>query len=639
MNDLSREATGQTQSGRKVALIPGVDFVRIRFAGDSGDGIQLTGTRFAEISALYGNDFATFPDYPAEIRAPAGTTYGVSAYSIKIGNADVMTHGDQPDMLVALNPAALKVHLGDLRPDGILILDTGSFDQRALERAGYKSDPRADGTLDKYRVIAIDISGNTLKSLSDLDLSKSAALRSKNMWTLGLILKLFDREMQPLIDWLKAKFKSKPEIAEANARAVKAGYMFADTAEMPGIEARFAIPPAQMDDGAYRTVTGAETLSWGLFAGSRLAGLRLFLGSYPITPSSPLLHALAKFKAHGVTTFQAEDEIAAVCSAIGASYAGALGATTSSGPGIALKTEALGLAVVTELPLIVIDVQRGGPSTGLPTKTEQADLLQAVFGRNGDTPIPVLAAASPSDCFDIAIEAIRIAVTHMTPVFILSDGYIANAAEPWKLPDLSDPAYAPFPARFRTEATNFSPMDRDPDTLGRTWALPGTPELMHRIGGLEKDKMTGHVSYDPVNHEAMTRLRQDKMARIQDRLPEQTVNCGPDKGPLAVLSWGSTKGSVELAVRRLAAEGVHVGHVHLRHLWPLPKNLKTLLERYDRILLPEINSGQLRFLLKGALGIETIGYNKVAGQPLKVGEMQRLIKETLGVAQGEDISA
>ncbi|HSM19194.1 MAG TPA: 2-oxoacid:acceptor oxidoreductase subunit alpha, partial [Hyphomicrobiales bacterium] len=483
----------------RVSMTPEVDFVRIRFAGDSGDGIQLTGTRLAASTAHFGNDFATFPDFPAEIRAPLGTTYGVSAYSINIGQTEVLTAGDNPDVLVALNPAALKVNVGDVREAGLVIADEGAFNEKNLRKAGYATNPLDDGTLARFRILRLDISRHTLNAVSGQGLAQKDSLRCKNMWTLGLVLWMFGRDVAQVESWLTKKFSASPEIMNANLAALRAGHAFGETAELGESIRRFDIPAAPADPGTYRTVTGSETLAWGLYAGARLAGLDLFYGSYPITPASPMLHALSRMKRHGVVTFQAEDEIAAVCAAIGASYGGAIGVTTSSGPGIALKMEGVGLAISAELPLVVVNVQRGGPSTGLPTKTEQADLMQAIFGRNGDTQLPVVAAATPGDCFACAIEAVRLAVTHMTPVMLLSDGYIANAAEPWKLPGKDE--FEPFPAKFRTDPEGFHPYLRDPATLARPWVRPGTPGLQHRIGGLEKDFDSGNISYDPKNHQ------------------------------------------------------------------------------------------------------------------------------------------
>jgi 2-oxoglutarate ferredoxin oxidoreductase subunit alpha len=614
---------------RAVPRAPGEDFVRIRFAGDSGDGMQLTGTQFAAAAAEFGNDFATFPDFPAEIRAPIGTTYGVSAYSINIGQTEIQTYGDAVDLLVAMNPAALKVSLADLRDGGTILLDSGTFTDRNLAKAGYQEDPRTDDSLARFKIIELDISKLTLTSVKPFELSLKAALRCKNMWTLGLVLWMFGRDISVVTTWLESRFRKDEQVRESNLTALKAGHVFGETAEMPTPVERFDIPAAPTNPGLYRTVTGSETLAWGLYAGARLRGLKIMLGSYPITPASPLLHSLSRFKDKGVVTFQAEDEIGAICAAIGASYAGALGITTSSGPGIALKTEAIGLAISTELPLVIINVQRGGPSTGLPTKTEQADLNQAVYGRNGDAPVPVIAAASPADCFERAIEAIEIATRFMTPVILLSDGYIANAAEPWEIPDLNDPAYAENPVQFQTESDGFHPYLRDPATGARPWAVPGTPGLEHRIGGLEKDFNSGNVSYDRDNHQRMTDARVGKIAGIADFLPEQTVEIGNDHGRLAVLTWGSPYSAARVAVRRARGDGHDISLIQLRHIWPLPRNLTALLSQFDHLLLPEMNTGQLASLLRAETGIEPVSLTKVTGQPFQVSEIQNRIRQLL----------
>lgn len=614
---------------RAVPRTPGEDFVRIRFAGDSGDGMQLTGTQFAAAAAEFGNDFATFPDFPAEIRAPIGTTYGVSAYSINIGQTEIQTYGDAVDLLVAMNPAALKVSLADLRDGGTILLDSGTFTDRNLAKAGYQEDPRTDDSLARFKIIELDISKLTLTSVKPFELSLKAALRCKNMWTLGLVLWMFGRDISVVTTWLESRFRKDEQVRESNLTALKAGHVFGETAEMPTPVERFDIPAAPTNPGLYRTVTGSETLAWGLYAGARLRGLKIMLGSYPITPASPLLHSLSRFKDKGVVTFQAEDEIGAICAAIGASYAGALGITTSSGPGIALKTEAIGLAISTELPLVIINVQRGGPSTGLPTKTEQADLNQAVYGRNGDAPVPVIAAASPADCFERAIEAIEIATRFMTPVILLSDGYIANAAEPWEIPDLNDPAYAENPVQFQTESDGFHPYLRDPATGARPWTVPGTPGLEHRIGGLEKDFNSGNVSYDRDNHQRMTDARVGKIAGIADFLPEQTVEIGNDHGRLAVLTWGSPYSAARVAVRRARGDGHDISLIQLRHIWPLPRNLTALLSQFDHLLLPEMNTGQLASLLRAETGIEPVSLTKVTGQPFQVSEIQNRIRQLL----------
>ncbi|RMF09850.1 MAG: 2-oxoacid:acceptor oxidoreductase subunit alpha [Alphaproteobacteria bacterium] len=610
-----------------------LESVVIRFAGDSGDGMQLTGSQFTVATALEGSDLATFPDFPAEIRAPAGTTFGVSAYQINFGSSRVLTAGDAPDVLVAMNPAALKVNLGDLRESGMVVVDTGAFTDKNLKKAGYDSNPLEDDTLAKYQTLELNLSQLTLESVKDFGLSQKEALRCKNMWTLGLMLWMFDRKRQPIIEWLETKFASRPEIAKANIAALNAGHAYGETAELSGALKRYSIGKAELEPGIYRTVTGGQAVAWGLVAGAQLAGLQLFFGSYPITPASPVLHHLSGMKEFGVITFQAEDEIAAVCAAIGASYAGALGVTSSSGPGVALKGEALGLAVSTELPLVVINTQRAGPSTGLPTKTEQSDLYQALFGRNGDAPIPVLAAATPADCFDLAIEAVRIATKYMTPVILLTDGYIANAAEPWRLPDLD--SLEAFPVKFTTpeEAEGFYPFRRDEKTLARNWAVPGTPGLMHRIGGIEKSYDTGHISYDPANHQRMTEVRRDKILGIANDIPLQTVSTGEEKGKLAIVGWGSTYGAIQQAVRKARVEGYDVSHIHLRHLWPLPRNLGELLSGFEQVIVPEMNTGQLVNLLRAQYLIPAEPVNKISGQPFKIAEILDVIRARLGGAQ------
>ena len=596
----------------------------IRFAGDSGDGMQLTGGRFTETAALAGNDLTTFPDFPAEIRAPVGTTYGVSAFQINFGSRNVMTSGDVPDVLVCMNPAALKVNVGDLREGGQIIVDTGTFTDKNLQKAGYDANPLDDDSLSRYRIMAIDISKLTLESVKECGVSKKDGLRAKNLWTLGLIYWLYDRDIAVTVKWLDTKFKKLPNIAAANIACLKAGHAFGETAELPDGALVYEIKPATFQPGLYRTVTGTEALAWGLVAGAKLAGLKLVFSSYPITPASSVLHVLARLKAYDVVTFQAEDEIAAAGAAIGASYAGALGVTSSSGPGVALKTEALGLAITAELPLILLNSQRAGPSTGLPTKTEQSDLYLAVYGRNADAPLVVLAARSSADAFDVAIEAVRLATRYMTPVVVLSDTFIANAAEPWRLPDIG--AFEPFPVEFRTEVDGFQPYGRDPETLARPWVRPGTPGLEHRIGGLEKDYATGNVSYDPENHQRMTDVRHEKIARIADDIPEQTVDQGPESGPLAVVGWGSTHGPISQAVERSREEGLSVSHIHLRHLSPLPRNLGDLLAGFEKVLVPEMNMGQLTTMLRSRYLVPAIGVPKVTGKPFKIVEIMDAIR-------------
>src|SRR6184192_1158527 len=603
------------------------DSVVIRFAGDSGDGMQVTGGRFTVETALAGNDLTTFPDYPAEIRAPAGTTYGVSAFQIHFGAVDVMTPGDQVDVLVAMNPAALKVDLKDLRIGGTVVVDTGAFSERNLAKAGFTTNPLDDGSLAPYQVLKLDITKQTLEAVKSFGLHTRDAHRCRNMWALGLMLWMYGRDRLVTLDWLKKKFAGRPEVAQANVAALNAGHAFGETAEMSEYGPGYVVRPTPVTPGVYRTVSGTEALAWGLLAGKRAAGLeKMIFASYPITPASLLLHTLADLKRYGVITFQAEDEIAAIGAAIGAAYAGALGVTSTSGPGMALKTEMLGLAIATELPLVVVDSQRAGPSTGMPTKAEQSDLFQAVHGRNADAPLAVLAAATASDCFEVAIEAVRIATKYMTPVILLSDAYLAHAAEPWRLPD---PSTLPrFPVRFRTDPAGFHPFLRDLKTLSRPWARPGTPELEHRIGGLEKDYETGHISYDPDNHARMTRTRAAKIAGIANDIPPQRPALGDDHGAVAVVGWGSTYGAIHQAVRDAREDGLDVSHLHLRYLNPFPSNLGDLLKRFDRVLVPEMNNGQLLQLLRAAYLVPAEGLSKVEGKPFKVAEIVQAIEST-----------
>ncbi|SMF71443.1 2-oxoacid:acceptor oxidoreductase subunit alpha [Allosphingosinicella indica] len=607
-----------------------LESVVVRFAGDSGDGMQLTGGQFTLSTALAGNDLATFPDFPAEIRAPQGTTFGVSAFQINFGSSAIETAGDAPDVLVAMNPAALKTNVGDLKRGGLVIADSGEFGARNLAKAGYEVSPLEDESLADWRVMAFNISQLTLDAVKPFGLGNKEALRCKNMWTLGLALWMFDRDRGPIEQWLKTKFAKAPELAEANIAALNAGHAYGETAEIGGEIGRHHIDPAPAEPGLYRTVTGAEAISVGLVAGAQLAELPMFFGGYPITPASAILHHLSRLKEYGVTTFQAEDEIAAVAAAIGASFAGSLGVTSSSGPGIALKGEAIGLAIMTELPLVIVNSQRGGPSTGLPTKTEQSDLYQAVYGRNGDAPLPVIAARSPADAFDCAIEAVRIATQYMTPVMLLTDGYIANAAEPWKVPDMA--TYAPFPAAFHdaplADGESVNPYARD-EKLKRVWIKPGTPGLMHRIGGIEKNVGSGHIDYTPANHQAMTDIRADKVLGIANSIAPQDVCLGTEGGALAVVGWGSTFGPIHQAVRRARARGTDVSHVHIRHIWPLPKNLGDLLRSYDRVIVPEMNTGQLKTLLRDQYLIDARPVNKVSGQPFKIAEIEAAIAEAL----------
>ncbi|OHD07590.1 2-oxoacid:acceptor oxidoreductase subunit alpha [Sphingopyxis sp. RIFCSPHIGHO2_12_FULL_65_19] len=602
------------------------DAVVVRFAGDSGDGMQLTGGQFTLSSALAGNDFATFPDFPAEIRAPQGTLFGVSAFQINFGSSAIDTAGDAPDVLVAMNPAALKTNVPSLKQGGLIIADEGEFNDRNLAKAKYEANPLEDGSLAKWQLLKLNISQLTMDAVKPFGLGNKEALRCKNMWTLGLSLWMFDRDRQPLIDWLNAKFAKDPNLAAANVAALNAGHAYGETAELAGPLKQHHVDPAPVAPGLYRTLTGAEGIALGLVAGAQLAKLPMFFGGYPITPASAILHHLSRLKEYDVTTFQAEDEIAAICSAIGASYAGSLGVTSSSGPGIALKGEAMGLAIMTELPLVIVNSQRGGPSTGLPTKTEQSDLYQAVYGRNGDAPMPVIAARSPGDAFECAIEAVRIAVQYMTPVMLLTDGYIANAAEPWAVPDLT--TYDAFPVEFLTAVPEggFKPYGRD-ENLKRPWVKPGTPGLLHRIGGIEKELDTGHINYAPDNHQAMTDIRKDKIDGI--KVPDQVVELGAEGGKLAVVGWGSTFGPIHQAVRRKRAEGADVSHVHIRHIWPMPANLGELLKSYDKVIVPEMNTGQLKTVLRDQYLVDAKPVNKVSGQPFTIAEIEAAIEGAL----------
>ena len=605
---------------------PAPEAMVVRFAGDSGDGMQLTGGQFTLSTALAGNDLATFPDFPAEIRAPQGTLFGVSAFQINFGSTEIETAGDAPDVLVAMNPAALKTNVGALKPGGLIIADSGEFTKRNLEKAHYAVNPLEDGSLAKWQLLAFDISKLTLDAVKPFGLGNKEALRCKNMWTLGLALWMFDRDRQPLIDWLNGKFGKTPVLADANVAALNAGHAYGETAELSGPLRQMHMAPVKSEPGLYRTVTGAEAISFGLVAGAQLAGLPMFFGGYPITPASAILHNLVRLKEFGVTTFQAEDEIAAIASAIGASYAGQLGVTSSSGPGIALKGEAMGLAVMTELPLVIINSQRGGPSTGLPTKTEQSDLYQAVYGRNGDTPMPVISCRSPADAFECAIEACRIAVQFMTPVILLTDGYIANAAEPWKVPDPA--SFAAFPVSF-LDAKNgpddtLLPFARDKNGA-RPWIKPGTPGLMHRIGGIEKAPGTGNIDYSPESHQAMTDARKAKVDGVAQHIPHQDVALGETSGKLVVVGWGSTFGPIHQAVRRTRGRGLDVSHVHVRHIWPLPENLGALLKAYEHVLVPEMNTGQFKTVLRDQFLVDAKPLNKTSGQPFTIAELEAAI--------------
>jgi len=605
------------------------DRVTIRFAGDSGDGMQLTGTQFTATSAIIGNDVSTFPDFPAEIRAPAGTLPGVSGFQIQFGSVNIRTPGDNPDVLVAMNPAALKVNVGDLKDGATILVNEDSFKSSNLKKAGYEESPLEDGSLAGFRLIKQPITTLTREALKDSELDTKSKDRCKNFFALGVMYWLYDRPLEPTLEWISDKFARKPELIEANHRALKAGHAFADTTEV--FTTHFQVPSAShLPAGEYRQVMGNEAVALGLTTAARKANLPLFYGSYPITPASDVLHHLSKHKHMDVRTFQAEDEIAAVCAAIGASYAGALGVTGTSGPGVALKAEAIGLAVMTELPLVIVNVQRAGPSTGMPTKTEQADLLQALFGRNGESPCGVLAPATPAECFDMAILAARLALTHMCPVFILSDGYIANGAEPWKLPNPED--IAEIPVTFATEGNGedgeLLGYKHDPETLARPWAVPGTKGLEHRIGGLEKWDVTGHISYDPDNHHHMCELRADKIERMQ--VPDIKLN-GPEEGDLLVVSWGGTYGSVITAAEQVRAEdGAKISVAHLRSLNPFPKNLEEILGRFKKVIVPELNLGQLHMLLRARFLVDAISYPKIKGRPFQVGELTAKFREVLG---------
>jgi 2-oxoglutarate ferredoxin oxidoreductase subunit alpha len=596
--------------------IQDLERVTIRFAGDSGDGMQLTGTQFTRTTAVFGNDVSTLPDFPAEIRAPAGSLPGVSGFQISFSSLDIHTPGDQPDVLVAMNPAALKANVGDLPAGGALIVNEDAFTKTNLNKVGYVENPLTDGSLTSYTVFAIPISTLNARALDGLEMSNKQVDLTKNFFALGLMFWLYERSMDPTLRWIDDKFKAKPVIAEANKRALKAGYAFGETTEM--FHTHYRVAPAHLPAGHYRNITGNEATALGFVAASSKAGRPIFYGSYPITPASDILHQLSGYKNFGVRTFQAEDEIAAIGSAIGASYGGALGMTASSGPGIALKSEALGLAIMVELPLVVIDVQRAGPSTGMPTKTEQADLLQVLFGRNSDSPVAVVAPSTPADCFEMAVEAVRLALKYMTPVVYLSDAFLATGAEPWRIPNVDSLPEIGVPNR--TERDGFHPYDRDPETLARPWAVPGTAGLEHRIGGLEKADITGNVSYDPDNHHRMQLLRQAKIAGIAADIPELTA-FGPERGELLVLGWGSTYGSIRSAVERLQADGRSVAHAHLRYLNPFPRNLGEVIRRYERVLIPEINLGQLSMLVRARFLVDAIGYNRVRGKPFRIAEI------------------
>jgi 2-oxoglutarate ferredoxin oxidoreductase subunit alpha len=598
----------------------------VRFAGDSGDGMQVTGAQFTSTAALAGNDLATFPDFPAEIRAPAGTLYGVSGFQVNFSSREVFTPGDTPDVLVAMNPAALRTNLSQLKPGGLLIVNTGAFSKGNLKKAGYETSPLDGDELSGYQTLAIDITRQTAAAVESTGISSKEAHRCKNFWTLGLLYWVYNRPRQPTIDWLKDKFRRRPDLVEANTLALQAGHAFGETIDVS--HDRYEVLRAQLESGRYRNMSGNVATAWGLIAASQLSGLELVLGSYPITPASDVLHELSKYKSLGVTTIQAEDEIAAVCAPIGASYAGKLGVTTTSGPGMALKAEAIGLATAVELPLVVVNIQRAGPSTGMPTKTEQADLFQALYGRNGEAPVCVLAAATPGDCFYQALAAVRIATKYMTPVILLTDGYLANGAEPWRIPDVE--SLPPMEARHApANMPGFHPFLRDPDTLARPWAVPGTPGLMHRIGGIEKSYDSGHISYDPHNHQRMCETRAAKIAGIARDLPPVAIEPDDRETRLLVLGWGSTYGAIREAVARCRARGLSVSHAHLRSLNPLPENLGEVLARFDRVLVPEMNLGQLVQVIRARYLVPAESYPKIEGLPFSIDELETRISNLL----------
>jgi 2-oxoglutarate/2-oxoacid ferredoxin oxidoreductase subunit alpha len=601
-----------------------IDKAVIRFCGDSGDGMQITGSQFTNTVALYGNDLATFPDYPAEIRAPAGTLPGVSGFQVHFSSSNVYTPGDSVDVLIDMNPAALKMNLADLKTNGILIVNSDDFGESDLRKAQITISPLEDHSLDGYRLFAVQLTKLTRAALKDVGLDAKSMDRCKNFFALGMCYWLYNRSMEPTLRYLDDKFKSKPQLVSANKLAMQAGYSFCEATE--AFQISYEIPPAKLSPGTYRNISGNAALALGFVAASQQAGIPLFLGSYPITPASDILHELSMYKDFGVTTFQAEDEIAAVSSAIGASYTGALAITTTSGPGMALKTEAIGLAVAVELPLVICDIQRGGPSTGLPTKTEQADLLQALYGRNSEAPVPVLAPCSPGDCFWIALEASRIAIKYMVPVIILSDGYLANGAEPWKIPTVAE--LPQIPVHFETNPEGFLPYKRNPSTLARPWAIPGTPGLEHRVGGIEKQDVTGNINYEPLNHEHMVRTRAEKVEGIAQDIPE-IVPEGDQSGDLLIVAWGSTAGPITAAMKPMREKGHRIGHVHLRYLNPLPRNLGDILKRYKKILVPEMNMGQLVMILRAKFLVDAESYGKIQGKPFKQSEIEAKIEELL----------
>ena len=616
---MAQSAAPQPPTGAKIKTLNGAV---VRFAGDSGDGMQITGSQFTSTSALLGNDLTTVPDFPAEIRAPAGTLYGVSAFQINFSSDAVFTPGDAPDVLVAMNPAGLKTNLSHLKTGGLLIVNADAFSKANLKKASYDENPLEDDSLNAYHLLSVDIGKQTQAAVKETGLTSKEAGRCKNFWTLGLMYWIYSRPREATIKWLEAKFAKRPDIVKANILALNAGHAYGETIEFS--HERYEVPSAKHSPGTYRNISGNQAIAWGFLAAAELSGTEIVLGSYPITPASDVLHELAKYKHHGITTMQAEDEIAAVCTAIGASYAGKIGLTTTSGPGLALKTEGIGLAVCTELPLVVLDVQRAGPSTGLPTKTEQSDLLQAMYGRNGESPLPVIAAYSPGDCFHSAIEAVRIATKYMTPVILLTDGYLGNGAEPWRIPDVD---YLPkIEVKKHTDPEGFHPWLRDEETLARVWPIPGTPGTTHRIGGLEKDYNSGNISYDAANHQRMSDVRAAKVAGIAKDIPAQSLELGKENGMLLVLGWGSTFGAIREAVSRCRERGLDVAHAQLKYINPFPENLQSLLAGFDRVLVPEMNMGQLVKVLRSQFMMPIESYAKIEGQPFKIAELETRIR-------------
>jgi 2-oxoglutarate ferredoxin oxidoreductase subunit alpha len=616
------------QEKEKEVEVQSLTAVTVRFAGDSGDGMQLTGTQFSDTTAIVGNDLSTLPDYPAEIRAPAGTLYGVSGFQLHFSSSDIHTPGDSPDVLVAMNPAALKINLKEIKKNATIIVNTDAFDKKNLNTAGYEANPLEDNSLEGFKVIEVPITTLTTNALKDSPLSPKEVVRCKNFFALGMMYWLYNRPMEPTLDWIKQKFKNLPDVADANEKALKAGYYFGDATQQ--FTTRYTVEPAELPEGTYRNISGNEAVALGFVAASLKSKLPLFLGSYPITPASDILHFLSKYKNFGVKTYQAEDEIAGIASAIGASFGGSLAITTTSGPGLALKTEATGLAVMTELPIVIVDVQRGGPSTGLPTKTEQSDLLQAMYGRNGESPVCIVAATRPNDCFEMAFEASKLALKFMTPVILLTDGYIANGAEPWKLPKPEE--LEEIPVRFHTDKETFQPFGRD-ENLARPWAIPGTPGLEHRIGGLEKANITGDVNYSPENHQLMCELRAEKIEKMKKFIPDLEVD-GDESGDLLVLGWGGTYGAIIEAIIKSREDGLKVSQAHLKYLNPMPANTEDVLKNFKKVLIPELNLGQLSKLVREKFLINVETLNKLQGLPFKSIEIQNKISEILGGKNG-----